>query len=100
MLQNGELNNVSINCLKTAHLPLFYSDESLQSSTCEAAESTKNVHLSSDGSSSPQLPQLPDMDPIFRCSRVGRVIRPPAILQLFCRFTVYIWQSLGHVRPT
>ena len=84
MLQNGVqylINNVSINRLKTAHLPLFHADDSLQSSTCEGTESAENVHLSSDDSYSLQ-PQLPDLHPVFRRSRVGRVIRLPAILDL------------------
>ena len=79
LLQNGVLNNVSINRLKTAHLPLFHADDSLQSSTCEA---TENVPLSSDDLSSLRSPQLPDLDPVFRRSRVGRVIRSPAILDV------------------
>ena len=82
LLQNGVLKNVSINRLKTAPLPLFQTDESLQSSTCEATESTENDQLSSDDSSSSQSPQLPHLDPVFRRSRVGRLIRPPAILDL------------------
>ena len=79
LLQNRVLNNVSINRLKTAHLPRFHRDDSLESSTCEA---TENVYLSSDGSFSSQSPQPPDVDPVFRCSRMGRVIRPPPILDL------------------
>ena len=82
LLQNGVLNNVSINRLKTAHLLLFHADDSLRSSTSEATKSTENVRLSSDDSSSSQSPQLPDSVPVFRRSRVGRVIRPPAILDL------------------
>ena len=30
----------------------------------------------------PRPTQLPDLDPVFKRSRVGRVIRPPAILDL------------------
>ena len=45
--QNGVLDNVSINRIKTAHLPLFQADDSSQSSTCEA---TENVRLSFDDS--------------------------------------------------
>ena len=82
LLQNGALHNVSINCLITARFPIFCTDEFLQSSTCEAAESTENVHLSSDDSSSSKSSQLPDVDFVFRCSRVWRVIRPLAILDL------------------
>ena len=79
LFQNGVLNNVSINRIKTAHLPLFHADDSLQSSTCEA---TENVYLSFDDASSSPSPQLPELDPVFRRIRMGRVIRTPAILDL------------------
>ena len=82
LLQNGVLNNVSINRLKTAHLPLFYTNKSLQPPTRETTEFTENVHLSSDDSSFSQSPELPDLDPIFRRSLMGHVIRSPAILDL------------------
>ena len=65
LLQNGVLNNVSINRLKTAHLPLFHADDFLQSSTYEA---TEKVYLCFDDSSSSRSPQLPDLDPVFRRS--------------------------------
>ena len=54
-----------------AHLPLFQTDESLQSSTCEATEFTENVDLFSDDPSSSQSSQLPNLDPVFRRSRGG-----------------------------
>ena len=56
---------------------LWFVEVATQSSTCEA---TENVHLSSDDLSVSQLPQLPDLDPVLRRSRVGCVIRPPVIL--------------------
>ena len=52
LLQNGVLNNVPINRLKTADLPLYHTDESLQSSTCEATKFIENANLSFDDSSS------------------------------------------------
>ena len=68
LLQNGVLSNISVNCLKIVHLPYFHTDKSLQSLTCEATESTGNVHFSSDDSSSLQSPEFPDLDPVFTCS--------------------------------
>ena len=82
MLQNGVLNNVSTNRLKTAQLPLFHTDDSLQSSTRKTTEFTDDADLFSDDPSSAQSPQLSDVDLFFRRSKVGRVIRPPAILNL------------------
>ena len=45
LLQNGALNNVSINRLKSTHLPLLDTDKFVQSSTRDATELTDDVDL-------------------------------------------------------
>ena len=77
LVQNGALNNVSINRLKTAHLPLFCSDDQSEISDVQTPlnmpSSSANLHSEICSNSA---------EPVFRTSRIGRIIRPPAILDL------------------
>ena len=72
-------NNVSIDRLKTAHLPL-HSDENIADSS--TTDDSFELPLSSADTSTSFAPASSSDEEPLRMTRRGRIVRPPAILDL------------------
>ena len=85
LLQHGSLNNVSINRLKTANLPLHCDDGSVRSTQQEDVSikfDEMSTTSSADRAPLPLVHASPSDEMPIRKTRLGRVVRPPAILDL------------------